>query len=126
MAKPRGTTPLAGLPLPAGRYTVTFENPEFPTHTVRVEVGAGEEERVAVSLWSLVGRVDLVVSPWAEVAVDGRVWDTVPPQQRPLILTPGEHRLTFTHPALGTWETPLRIAAGESRTLQVNLTERLR
>ncbi|MEP0548951.1 MAG: protein kinase [Rhodothermales bacterium] len=119
----RGTTPLAALTLPAGTHTVTFENPEFPTHTVRVEVGAGEEERLAVSLWQLVGRVELVVSPWAEVAVDGRVWDTVPPQQRPLILTPGEHRLTFTHPALGTREISLRIAAGESRTLRVNLAE---
>jgi serine/threonine-protein kinase len=122
----RGTTPLAALTLPAGAHTVTFENPEFPTHTVRVEVGAGEEERLAVSLWSLVGRVELVVSPWAEVAVDGRVWDTVPPQQRPLILAPGEHLLTFAHPALGTWETTLRIAAGESRTLRVNLADRLR
>lgn len=116
-----GTTPLGALSLPAGGHRVTFENPDFPSHTITVNVESGAEERLAVSLWDLVGRVTLVVSPWAEVAVDGTYWDTVPPQERPLVLTPGTHRLAFTHPALGTQEVPLRIAAGESRTLRVNL-----
>jgi serine/threonine-protein kinase len=116
-----GTTPLGALTLAAGRHVVTLDNPDFPTHSVEVAVEGGEEARLAVSLWELVGRVSLVVSPWAEVAVDGRYWDTVPPQERPLVLVPGTHRLTFTHPALGTRETTLRIAAGESRTLRVNL-----
>ncbi len=120
-----GTTPLAALTLPAGPHRITFENPEFPTHTVSVEVEMGEQEQVAVSLWDLVGRVTLIVSPWAEVRVNGVLWDTVPPQERPLILTPGEHRLAFVHPSLGTREVPLRIAAGESRTLRINLTESL-
>lgn len=117
-----GTTPLGALSLPAGRHRVTFENPDFPVHTVEVAVEGGEEVRLAVSLWDLVGRVTLVVSPWAEVAVDGTYWDTVPPQERPLVLSPGIHRLTFTHPSLGGYETSLRIAAGESRTLRVNLS----
>ena len=121
--EPRGTTPLAGLELAVGSHTLVFENPEFPRHTVHIEISADEEQRVAASLWSLVGRVELVVSPWAEVAVDGRVWDTVPPQQRPLVLPPGEHRLTFTHPTLGRREVSLRIAAGESRTVRVNLAD---
>lgn len=116
-----GTTPFGAIALPAGQHVVTFENPDFPIHTVEVRVEAGEETRLAVSLWELVGRVSLVVSPWAEVTVDGTYWDTVPPQERPLVLAPGTHLLTFTHPTLGTRETTLRIAAGESRTLRVNL-----
>ena len=118
-----GTTPLGALSLPPGRRTVTFENPDFPPHSVEVDLESGGEERLAVSLWDLVGRVTLVVSPWAEVSVDGAYWDTVPPQERPLVLTPGSHRLMFTHPTFGTQETTLRIAAGESRTLRINLSE---
>jgi len=118
-----GTTPLGALSLPPGRRTVTFENPDFPSRSVVVDIESGEEERLAVSLWDLVGRVTLVVSPWAEVSVDGAYWDTVPPQERPLVLTPGTHRLVFSHPTFGTQETTLRIAAGESRTLRINLSE---
>lgn len=116
-----GTTPFAPLALPAGPHEVTFENPEFPRHTVAVRVESGDEARAAVSLWSLVARVTLDVRPWAEVTVDGAAWGTVPPQARPLVLAPGAHVLRFTHPTLGTREVRLQAAAGESRTVRVRM-----
>lgn len=116
-----GTTPFAALTLAAGPHEVTFENPEFPAHTVRVEVPSGGEARAAVSLWDLVGRITLDVRPWATVSVDGREWDTVPPQARPLVLTPGAHTLRFEHPALGVREVPLTVSAGEARTVRVRM-----
>src|SRR5690606_3202891 len=90
-----GETPVEALSLPPGRHEVRLENPEFPAHAITVDVAPGEAERLAVSLWALVGRVTLEVHPWARVAVDGTHWDTVPPQQRPLVLAPGTHRLTL-------------------------------
>lgn len=118
-----GTTPVAALPLAAGVYEVSFENPAFPAHSVRIRVQPGETARAEVSLWSLVARVTLDVAPWAEVSVDGRVWGTVPPQDRPLVLPPGSYTLSFVHPTLGRREVPLRVAAGETRTVRVRLTE---
>ncbi len=119
-----GTTPaVAPLSLPAGDYEVPFENPAFPTHTVTVRVAPGATARAEVSLWSLVARVALDVTPWAEVFVDGERWGTVPPQARPLVLPPGAHVLTFVHPSLGRREVPLRVAAGEARTVRVRLAE---
>ncbi len=118
-----GTTPLGAVSLPAGDHEVVLTNPDFPVHTVRVRVEAGEETRAAVSLWDLVGRVALAVSPWARVTVDGDPWDTVPPQDRPLVLRPGDHVLGFAHPTLGTREVRLRIAAGEERTVRVRMDE---
>lgn len=118
-----GTTPLGALAVPAGTRRVTFENPDFPSYTVEAVVAGGGTARVAVSLWDLVGRVTLAVSPWARVSVDGAYWDTVPPQPRPLILAPGAHRLTFEHPTLGSREVPLHIAAGEARTVRVHLAD---
>lgn len=118
-----GTTPVAPLTLPAGDHEVAFENPAFPGHTVTVTVTPGETARAAVSLWALVARVTLDVTPWAEVWVDGQRWDTVPPQARPLVLPPGPHTLTFVHPTLGRREVPLRVAAGEVRTVRVRLAE---
>ena len=117
-----GTTPFAPVVLAAGTHEVAFENPGFPTYTTTVRVLPGETARAAVSLWQTVARVTLDVAPWAVVWVDGRRWDTVPPQTRPLTLAPGAHTLRFEHPTLGSRETTLRVAAGEQRTVQIRLT----
>ena len=116
-----GTTPLQSVPLPAGEHVLTLTNPDFPPHTVRVQVEPGREARQVISLWDTVGRIQIEVSPWARVSVDGELWDTIPPQARPLILTPGDHRLGFEHPTFGTREVRLRVAAGEQRTVRVRM-----
>ena len=118
-----GATPVAAVSLPAGEHVLTLVNPEFPPQTVRVRVAPGERTATTVSLWERVGRIDVEVVPWAEVSVDGEVWDTVPPQDRPLILAPGDHVLRFTHSTLGTREVPIRVAAGERRTVRVRMNE---
>ncbi len=118
-----GTTPFGAVTLPAGDHEVVLTNPDFPVYTVRVRVEAGEETRTVVSLWDLVGRVALEVSPWARVSVDGEPWDTVPPQDRLLVLRPGDHVLGFVHPTLGTREVRFRIAAGEERRVRVRMAE---
>jgi hypothetical protein len=45
-----GTTPLAGVPLSAGRHTITFVNPDRPTVTRAVAIRSGEEARLSVEL----------------------------------------------------------------------------
>ena len=118
-----GVTPFEPVALPAGEHVLTLSNPDFPTHTVRVRVDPGGTTQTDVSLWDLVGRVTLEVSPWATVSVDGVPWDTVPPQDRFLVLAPGDHVLGFDHPQLGRREVPLRIDAGEARTVRVRMDD---
>ncbi len=118
-----GRTPMTPMTLPAGTHRIVFKNPQFPDHTDEVAVAAGEETTVRVSLWDLVGRLTLQVSPWAVVAIDGAPRDTIPPQERPLIVTPGLRRLSLRHPALGVYDTTFTIAPGEVKTLRFNLNK---
>lgn len=121
-----GRTPLAFPVLrDAGSYNLVFMNPDFPTHQRQVEVRPGETTDVSVSMWDLVARVTFEISPWAAVWVDGIARDTLPPQSRPFILAPGEHRVRLDHPALGEYQSTFRVEAGESRTLRYNLYELL-
>jgi hypothetical protein len=121
--QPVGTTPLGGpVALRAGTHRVVLSNPDFPEHSVEVRIDAGEAERLAVSLWSLVARVSVEVSPWAEVSLDGRVLGTTP-LRRAIVLPPGTHALTFAHPTLGSHEERVTVAAGEVRTVRVRLTD---
>ncbi len=116
-----GTTPLnAPLTLAAGPHRIVLRNPEFPEFSTSVDVGAGAAERLAVSLWSLVGRISLEVSPWAEVSVDGRAVGTTP-LRRALVLSPGAHTIRLSHPTLGVREESITVGAGESNTLRIRM-----
>ncbi|HLA62842.1 MAG TPA: PEGA domain-containing protein, partial [Rhodothermales bacterium] len=116
-----GTTPLNGpISLPAGTHRVVLRNGAFPEYAETVTVAPGETARLAVSLWSTVGRVTLTVSPWARVEVDGRAVGTTPLRE-PLVLAPGTHTVRLTHPTLGVHEETVRVGAGEARDLRVRM-----
>ena len=118
-----GRTPFAPLTLAAGTYRITFKNPQFPTHDTEMTIRAGETETIRFSLWDLVGRLSLEVSPWAVVVIDGVVRDTIP-LERPLIVEPGDRRLALRHPNLGVLDTLITVVPGEIKTLQFNLNKR--
>ncbi len=71
----------------------------------------------AISLWDTVGQVEVVVSPWANVYVDGEYRDQVP-LERPLALAPGDHVLCLSNPGFAPKRVPIRVAAGERRTVR--------
>ena len=114
-----GVTPFP-LDLPAGSHRVVFKNPDFPDYNSLIEVIAGQETPYSVSLWSRVGQLSVEVVPWAEVYIDGESRDQTPLEQ-PLIVSPGRHTLTLSHPELGRIDTAFEIEAGETRTLQFNM-----
>lgn len=110
------------LDLPVGTYDLVLRHPQFPPYTRTVAVRPGSAADVNVSLWSTVGQLTLEVQPWAEVYIDDEYRDTVPPQDRPLILAPGRHTLRLVHPTLGSWETTIVAEAGVAETRRFDLT----
>ena len=115
-----GTTPIDTLEMEPGRHSFVFRNPSFPDYTLDVDLNPGFDA-VSVSMWETVGLVDLSVSPWAVVSINGVVADTIPPQESPIILTPGLHRLRFDHPEIGSWETTLDVHADSTHRVEVNM-----
>lgn len=117
-----GMTPLRdSLQLAGGFHEILFRNPDFPEHKTTIEIQNDDLLSYEFSLWSLVGKLNLEISPWAEVFINGEYRDTIPPQERPLLLKPGEHKLTLKHPVLGNWETTIKIRAEQNLNLQFNL-----
>ncbi len=116
-----GVTPMP-LTLPPGAYTITLRHPDFPVLQTIVDVLPGRETPVDVSLWSLVGSVQVIVFPAASISLDGEYIDEAP-LSRPLIVRPGTHKLTFNHPTMGVFEQTFEVKAGDKKTLQFNLTE---
>ncbi len=91
-----GSVPGADLKIPAGRHEVELVNAALGyrmRQTLEVEAG----QMVALQIAPPPGLVTVDASPWAEVSLNGHSIGRTP--LGPLPLTPGEHQLSFRHPA---------------------------
>jgi serine/threonine protein kinase len=61
-------------------------------------------------------RLQFVAHPWAKVTVDDRP-SFLTPRAQPVQLTPGPHRVVFTHPTLGQAVLSLDVQPGEERVV---------
>jgi serine/threonine-protein kinase len=66
------------------------------------------------------GDVRVLVTPWAEVAVDGQPYD-VTPLGKAVALAPGVHFVTLTHPSAPSVTRRIVVAAGETQTIDVTM-----
>jgi hypothetical protein len=65
----------------------------------------------------------VLATPWADVAIDGQHVETTP-FARPIPLSPGTHFVTLTHPDAPAEQRSIKLASGESRTLDVTMNLR--
>ena len=61
-----------------------------------------------------------MVTPWADVSIDGRVVGQTPLARIPL--PPGPHQVLLIHPAYQPFSRLVRIKPGETLRLSVDLT----
>jgi serine/threonine-protein kinase len=66
------------------------------------------------------GMIRVVAQPWAEVYLDGELVD-VTPMGRPMLVLPGKHFVTFRHPKAPDEQRAIKIAAGQTVTLDVTM-----
>jgi serine/threonine protein kinase len=115
-----GTTPLTTEPvLSPGRHVVTLRHPNYPEVTRTVELSR-PNCTLAFNLDREVAELDIRVTPWAVVAIDGQVVDTTP-MDRPLRVVLGNHRITLTHPALGVRRESIRADSARVYRLTYDL-----
>lgn len=67
------------------------------------------------------GLLQIVVHPWAEIAVDEQHVGATP--FRPLALAPGPHVVRFTHPEFKPFVRKVTVKAGETTRLEIDLSE---
>jgi len=65
------------------------------------------------------GLVQVVVRPWGEVSIDGRVVGTTPLDR--ISMPPGPHALRVRHPQYELWERTIVVRAGQTEKVVVDL-----
>jgi serine/threonine protein kinase len=118
-----GTTPLATEPVLApGRHVITLRHPRYPEVARTVELSR-PDCTLAVNLDREVAELDIRVTPWAVVAIDGQVVDTTP-MDRPIRVVLGNHGITLTHPELGVRRESLQMDSARVYRLTYDLYSR--
>lgn len=116
-----GKTPIDFILLQPGERHLVFRHPMFAPILRDVTTEPGESMTVKVSFWDTVGRVIILVDPWAEIYLDGNFVD-VTPLKEPLVVPLGTHTITLKNPSAEPWEKELIFKRGDPPcTLRVAL-----
>ncbi|MEK7727237.1 MAG: serine/threonine-protein kinase [candidate division KSB1 bacterium] len=108
--------------VPAGKIILTLRNPRFPAVQQVLQLSAGDTLDYKISLWEKVVALTLNVQPWAEVNIDGVSHGKTPFGE--IMLAPGMHTFTFTHPERETFVLQRAFVAGQRDTLNIELRKR--
>jgi serine/threonine-protein kinase len=103
-----------------GEHELILKNPEFPSIKYSLQIDATISDMLYFSLWERVAQLELYITPWAEIFVDGERQE-LPPGRRLMILPPGKYTLRFVHPELGEKTETVFLRAGEARRLEINM-----
>ena len=116
-----GKTPLPIITHP-GTYKIELRAQGFPAFETVADVLPDRETPVDVSLWILVGRLDLTLNPAADVFVnDVLVGRSI--SQKAIPVRSGKHRLKVIHQEYGTFESEFDITAGENISRRFDLAD---
>lgn len=109
------TTPLRKtISLIPGNYSLQLKNPGFQTYRSNLILHPAQKETLRVTLQNRLGYLNLRVSPWAQVYIDGNYYETTP-LSAPLSLPDGKHLIELKNPAFATMKDTVWIEAGRTK-----------
>lgn len=90
------------LRLKPGKYVLGLQNPLYPSFADTIFIPAQREYTLTFNLDSIFARLDLQVSPWGKVYIDGKyIGET--PLQKPIYLTREKHVIEIKNQFYRTW-----------------------
>lgn len=113
---PVGTTPLALPAVVAGRHTVTAALDGHQPRNTSVEVVAGRDQMVTLSLEANAepGMLQVLVRPWGSIYIDGSLRKSNTDVLFRTELPAGTHEIRVVHPTFGTRTRQVTVGSGQA------------
>ncbi len=117
------TTPLnKSIPLSPGRHHIELKNPNYNSYTGEILTKSSKVETLNVVLKPALGFLDIQVSPWAEVYIDGKLKGTTP-LKKSIALMKGEHIIKLINPNFSSFIDTIKIEVGKTIKRRIPLTK---
>ncbi len=118
-----GQIPLKNtVALSAGIHHLTLKHKDFPIYSRSVEILAGENNILQISLDTLFGYLNCQIYPWGELYLDG-LYKGQSPLLKPLILAPGKHSVTVNNPVWPEFRDTIMISRKETTEYRINFEQ---
>jgi len=114
-----GETPMGKIKLTEGEHTITLSNPNFVgviTDKIRISNGSSITKRYTFNNF---GYLQIVVTPWAEVYIDGKHIGQTPMKRMKLPV--GRHTVILRNPSLGEKRREVEIKANQTFLLKITM-----
>jgi len=116
-----GKTPLEVVEVMSGDHRLVFRHPEFQPIVRDLNIEPGKTTTIEVNFWETVARIYFYITPWADVDIDGKYYDTTP-FKNPVVLPLGTHTISLKNPLTEEWEQSFSFERGSPPcTLRVEL-----
>ncbi len=115
------TTPIARpLKIAAGNHQIKLENPNCKTWQRNIKIAVDDTANIDTKLEPLDGFLKLTVEPWADVYIDGKLYETTP-IAKPISLAPGNHVLKLINPSFKPYQETIQITTNKVLKKHVDL-----
>ncbi|MBN1998135.1 serine/threonine protein kinase [candidate division KSB1 bacterium] len=103
------------IPVTPGEHQIFLQHPRFADKIFNLTVQEGDTEKIRYSFFNEAGYLNVMVRPWADIFLDGQLFDTTPLKE-PIIISSGQHLLELRHPQYKTFRKLISIAQGDTLT----------
>jgi eukaryotic-like serine/threonine-protein kinase len=112
-------TPVKDFNLSPGKYNIRLVHPDFPAFTRRIEVHPQQTEKIVIDFKELIGSLNCEIYPWGQIFINGE-YKSETPLREPILLMPGNYKLTIKNPRYGSITETIRIKAKEVLDFKFN------
>lgn len=116
----RETTPME-LTLPPGGYLLELRNPAYDIYRDSITVRPGRRDSLRVRLRASLGFLNVRVSPWAHIYINGEAMGTTPLPE-PIALPAGTYELRLVNEGYPVWSDSIEIIAKETWSRYIKLS----
>lgn len=116
-----GRTPLSNLRLEEGAHTLRLTLPDHVPLEHTVTVSQDAPSTVSLALAAQQGQVRVLALPWGSIYIDGELLHEDTDLRHVVQLPAGSHVIRAEHPVLGSVERTVRVIAGESTDVVLDL-----
>lgn len=115
-----GTTPLTLNNADVGTFSLSVEQEGFSDFRESIRIREGATTTVEARLTPLIGTVEIIVRPFGDISIDGRVKAKTTDKAYSEQLAAGTHEVTAVHPQLGRWTKRVRVQGGQTHYVNFN------